>query len=325
MEPSGQDRRIVIGVDLGGTNLRIAGVTREGEVLQLRREETRAEAGPEDLLERLAAGLLGVEEVLTRSGWEVLGASLGVPGVISRRRGVVESSPNLPGWKKIHLLRRLRRRVSLPLLLENDANAAVYGEYWAGSGKGKSTIVLLTLGTGVGGGIIIDGRLLRGADGMAGEIGHLTVEREGEPCPCGNRGCLERYASARGISGRYLGLLGGGAPEMPAEGSGEAAWVHSLALQGDLMALRTFREAGVYLGIAMAAIVNIINPEAIIIGGGVLPAWDLFIPSAREEMMARAFQAPAERVELLPAALGDHAGFIGAAGLLWEETPSTPA
>jgi glucokinase len=144
MEPSGQDRRIVIGVDLGGTNLRIAGVTREGEVLQLRREETRAEAGPEDLLERLAAGLLGVEEVLTRSGWEVLGASLGVPGVISRRRGVVESSPNLPGWKKIHLLRRLRRRVSLPLLLENDANAAVYGEYWAGSGKGKSTIVLLT-------------------------------------------------------------------------------------------------------------------------------------------------------------------------------------
>jgi len=322
MTSSSEDRRIVIGVDLGGTNLRIAGVTREGRVVSLRREETRADAGPDDLLERILGGLGAVEAELRNGGWEVLGASLGVPGVVSRRKGVVESSPNLPGWKKVPLLEHLRRRLSLPLLLENDANAAVFGEYWAGAGKGKGTIVLMTLGTGVGGGIIIDGRLLRGADGMAGEIGHLTVEPEGESCLCGNRGCLESYASAKGIRARYLEISGGGRVEEEGNGSG-AAWVFSRARHGDAMARRAFHEAGKYLGIAMAAIVNIVNPEAIIVGGGVLPAWEFFMPAAKEEMLERAFQAPAERVELLPAALGDHAGFIGAAGLRWRELAET--
>jgi glucokinase len=311
------DRQAVIGLDLGGTNLRIAGVTPSAEVIDLYREETRASDGPEDLIGRLTAGLLRVEGRLRDDGWKVLGASLGVPGIVDRRAGAVASSPNLPGWDHVPLLERVAKEVGLPLYLENDANAAVFGEYWAGAGRGRQTIVLLTLGTGVGGGIIIDGHLLRGADGMAGEIGHLTVEREGLPCACGNRGCLEQYASATGIAGCYRRLRGGGGET--------AAEVHSLAEEGDGLALQALREAGTYLGIALASIVNIVNPEAVIIGGGVLPAWNHIIPAAKEEMMCRAFQDPAERVELLPAALGDRAGLIGAAGLLWQELEGCPA
>jgi glucokinase len=315
---SGKARRAVIGVDLGGTNLRVAGVDPKGRVVHLRRDETGASGGPEEVLQRLVGGLTEVNDRLRASGWDVAGASLGVPGVISRKEGVVASSPNLPGWKSVPLLDLIRERVDLPLMMENDANAAVYGEFWAGAAKGCLTAVLMTLGTGVGGGIITEGRLLRGADGMAGEIGHLTVEREGEPCPCGNRGCLERYASANGVARRYRRLLeetfGASSP-----GETTAAAVHSLARKGDSLALRTFREAGVCLGIALASIVNIVNPEVLIIGGGLLPAGHFFMPSAREEMFRRAFQAPAERVRLLPALLGDQAGYIGAAGLFWSE------
>ena len=310
--------RAVIGVDLGGTNLRIAGVDPEGRVIHLSRDETGASGGPEAVLGRLAGGLKSVEDRLRASGWDVVGASLGVPGVISRKEGVVASSPNLPGWKRIPILELIRKKVDLPLILENDANAALYGEFWMGAARGCRTAVLITLGTGVGGGIITDGRLLRGADGMAGEIGHLTVEREGEPCPCGNRGCLERYSSAAGVARRYRRLReessGGTLPEETT-----AVTVHSLALEGDALALMAFREAGICLGIALASIVNIVNPEVVIIGGGLLPAWDFFMPSAREEMFRRAFQAPAERVGLLPALLGDQAGYIGAAGLFWKE------
>lgn len=306
----------VIALDLGGTNLRIAAVTRQGEVLHLTREKTRADAGPENLVNRMVEGIRRLEETLLRERCGVRGISVGAPGVIARDRGVVMSSPNLPGWEKISLLEMLGREFEHPMVLENDANAAAFGEFWAGAGKGRKTIVLLTLGTGVGGGIIVNGELLEGADGMAGEIGHLTVEREGAPCPCGNRGCLERYASATGIAARFGELAG----EEGAGASSEA--VYRLAIAGNLMARRALAEAGVSLGVAMAAIVNIINPECIIIGGGVLPAWDFIIPAAAQEMRSRAFQAPAERVEIIPAALGDRAGIIGAAGIIWEGSGS---
>jgi glucokinase len=259
-----------------------------------------------------------MERTLEREGRAVRGVSIGAPGVIARKEGIVMSSPNLPGWERIPLLERLGREIDRPMILENDANAAVYGEYWAGAGRESRTIVLLTLGTGVGGGIIVNGELLEGADGMAGEIGHLTVEREGEPCPCGNRGCLERYASATGISMRYNQLCSGGTEADEGKKTTTSREVYLLAVDGNPLAQRALAEAGMYLGVAMAAIVNIINPECIIIGGGVLPAWDYIVPAASREMLTRAFQAPAERLRILPAALGDRAGIIGAAGILWE-------
>jgi glucokinase len=210
----------------------------------------------------------------------------------------------------VPLRNRVAAAIGLPVLLENDANAAAFGEYWRGAGEGCSSMVLLTLGTGVGGGLVLGGELWRGADGMAGEIGHITVEPGGRTCRCGNAGCLETYASATGIVESYRELAG-------IEEVVSAEEVHRRAHEGDANARQSYREAGRSLGLAFAALVNLLNPERIVIGGGVLPAWDLFMPAAEHEMRRRAFVAPASSVRLAPAALGDLAGVTGAAGLLW--------
>jgi glucokinase len=196
--------------------------------------------------------------------------------------------------------------------LENDANAAAYGEYWRGAGRGCDSMVLLTLGTGVGGGLVLHGELWRGADGMAGEIGHVTVEPNGRTCRCGNAGCLETYASATAVVENYRELSG-------IEEGVSAEEVGRRALEGDANARQSYREAGRSLGIAFAGLVNLLNPEQIVIGGGVLPAWDLFMPTAEQELRRRAFAPAAERVRFAPAALGDLAGVTGAAGLLWRD------
>jgi glucokinase len=300
----------VIGVDLGGTNLRVAGVGADGGIVELYREQTLAREGPEPVIERIAAAIGRVSARIAGSGGNVRGAVLGAPGIISSRAGTVVASPNLQGWHDVPLRDRVAAATGIPVLLENDANAAAYGEYWRGAGAGCASMVLLTIGTGVGGGLVLGGELWRGADGMAGEIGHVTVEPGGRTCRCGNAGCLETYASATGIVDSYRDLSG-------VDESVTAEEVNRRAHEGDANARQSYREAGRFLGLAFAALVNLLNPERIIIGGGVLPAWDLFIPTAEHEMRRRAFAAPAARVHIAPAALGDLAGVTGAAGLLW--------
>jgi glucokinase len=302
----------VIGMDLGGTNLRVAGVGPGGAVVELYREQTLAREGPEPVIERIVAAIGRVCARVTGSGGDVRGVVLGAPGIISSREGTVVASPNLPGWHDVPLRDRVAAATGLPVLLENDANAAAYGEYWRGAGEGCASMVLLTLGTGVGGGLVLGGELWRGADGMAGEIGHITVEPGGRTCRCGNAGCLETYASATGVVDSYRELSG-------VEEAVTAEEVHRRAHEGDPNARQSYREAGRSLGLAFAALVNLLNPERIVIGGGVLPAWDLFVPAAEHEMRRRAFAAPASRVRIIPAALGDLAGVTGAAGLLWRE------
>ncbi len=303
---------VVIGVDLGGTNLRVAGVGAGGDIVELHREPTLAREGPAPVIERIVAAVGLVRARIAEAGGCVRGVVLGAPGIISAREGTVVASPNLPGWHEVPLRERVAAAIALPVLLENDANAAAYGEYWRGAGKGCSSMVLLTLGTGVGGGLVLGGELWRGADGMAGEIGHITVEPGGRTCRCGNAGCLETYASANGIADSYRELSG-------LEEVVSAEEVHRRALEGDPNARQAYREAGRSLGLAFAALVNLLNVELIIIGGGVLPAWDLFLPAAEQEMRRRAFVALATRVRLAPAALGDLAGVTGAAGLLWRQ------
>ena len=303
-------QEIVIGMDLGGTNLRVAGVAANGEVVALRREETAAREGPEAVIGRIVGAVRHVAGLVAAAGGSVRGVVLGAAGIVSSGEGVVVSSPNLPGWRDIPLRDRVAGEVGLPVLLENDANAAAFGEHWRGAGRGCSSMALVTLGTGVGGGLVLGGELWRGADGMAGEIGHLTIDPGGRTCRCGNIGCLETYASATGIVDRYRELAGL-EPSVGADG------VHGLALEGDANARQAFREAGRALGIAFAALVNLLNPERIVVGGGVLPAWDLFMPAAEQELRRRAFVAPVSRVRLVAAALGDLAGVTGAAGLLW--------
>lgn len=307
---------VVIGIDLGGTNLRVAGIAAGGEVAVLHREQTVAREGPEPVIGRILAAIGQVAGGITAAGGNVRGVVLGAPGIISHRAGTVVSSPNLPGWNDVPLRDRVAAATGLPVLLENDANAAAYGEYWRGAGRECGGMVLLTLGTGVGGGLVLGGDLWRGADGMAGEIGHVTVDPGGRSCRCGNFGCLETYASATGIVATYRELSGVDAPVSAEE-------VHRRALAGDGYARDAYREAGRALGVAFALLVNLLNPERIVIGGGVLPAWDLFMPAAEQEMRRRAFAAPAARVRFAPAALGDLAGVTGAAGLLWRELAVT--
>jgi glucokinase len=302
----------VVGVDLGGTNLRVAGVGARGDVIELFREPTLAREGPDQVIGRMIAAIARVSARIASSGGKVLGVVLGVPGIISSRDGTVVESPNLPGWRDVPLRDRVAAAIALPVLVENDANAAAFGEYWCGAGSGCASLVLLTLGTGVGGGLVLGGELWRGADGMAGEVGHITIEPGGRTCRCGNAGCLETYASATAIVDSYRGLAG-------LEEAVSAEEVHRRAHEGDPNARQAYREAGRALGLAFATLVNLLNPECIVVGGGVLPAWDLFMPAAEHELRRRAFSAPAARVRLAPAALGDLAGLTGAAGLLWRD------
>jgi len=303
---------VVIGVDLGGTNLRVAAVAGDGELVTLHREPTIAREGPDPVIRRVVTAVDKVAGGVVAAGGSVRGVVLGAPGIISRSAGTVVASPNLPGWSDVPLRDRVAAATGLPVLLENDANAAAYGEYWRGAGRGCGSMVLLTLGTGVGGGLVLGGDLWRGADGMAGEIGHISVEPGGRTCRCGNTGCLETYASATGVVDSYRELSG-------VDEVVTAEEVHRRAHEGDANARQSYREAGRSLGVAFALLVNLLNPERIVLGGGVLPAWELFMPAAEQELRRRAFAAPAARVRFAPAALGDLAGVTGAAGLLWRD------
>jgi glucokinase len=255
----------------------------------------------------------------SKLGAAVLAVSVVVPGSVQVETGVVFNAPNIPSLQGYQLAPALETALGRPVMLENDANAAAVGEMWRGAARGYQTILCLTLGTGVGGGIILDGKLWRGADGIAGEIGHTTVEPfAGVKCKCGNTGCLEVYASATAIVrmtrealGRYPSSLlhSNGTDDLTSEK------VFSAASADDELALQVFQRMGVYLGIAMANLVNIFNPEMIVIGGGVSAAWEMFAQPAREEVMKRAFPVPAQRCQIVRAECGDDAGLIGAAWL----------
>lgn len=306
----------VIGVDLGGTNLRTSLLTPAGDILDRHKEPTNASDGWNKVLKRLVENIAQQRETAVRRGLAVLAVGVGAPGVIRMDSGIVVKSPNFPDWNNLPLREELERALHIPVFIENDANAAALGEQWRGAGKGISSMILLTLGTGVGGGIVLDNKIWHGADGMAGEIGHMTLVPDGRQCTCGNTGCLEMYASARGIVQSYREEVGGArtpAAEFLREMT--SAKVYQAAREGDAVARRVMQEMGRMLGIGIANLINIFNPEMIVIGGGVKDAWQLFIDATREEVMRRAFRVPAERTQLVPSLLGDDAGMTGAAAL----------
>lgn len=303
--------RAVIGVDLGGTNMRTALLNHDGDVLERTREKTPVAEGYRQVIEKLSECIERQRCRARDRGMEVAAIGVGAPGVIHAAQGIVLTSPNFPDWKNVPLKQLLEQKLHIPVYVENDANAAALGEQWRGAGKGIDSMILLTLGTGVGGGIILEGRIWRGADGTAGEVGHMTILPEGRTCGCGNRGCLEMYASARGIVMSYhdrkavLGLPG-------PDASVTAESVFREAQAGGDVALSVMGEMGRFLGIGIANLINIFNPEMIVIGGGVKEAWSLFIDAAVREIKARAFAYPAERTRIVPSVLGDDAGMIGA-------------
>jgi glucokinase len=290
MAETSTSRRVVRAADIGGGSIRAALIDDTGRVLDTRRGVT-----PQDPEEGTA---------ILRAFWEDLGpadgAALVIAGAIRPDTGELTQSPNLQRWEGFPLAERLDCR------LLNDANGAVLGEAWTGALAGARSAVLLTLGTGVGGGILLDGRLWLGATGSAAEVGHIVVEPDGPPCGCGGRGCLEALASAAAVAA------------MAGTENAEAA--AAAARAGDDRAIAAFDRAARSLGIAMASLANVLNPEAFCLGGGMAAAFDLLEPGIREEIAARAFRLAQESLRVVPATLGDQAGLLGAAyHALWPE------
>lgn len=312
--------KVAIGVDLGGTNIRAGIVDAEGRILNRIENSTSVQNGKDTVIERLIEGIKSLKDDARGKTLEVLSVGLGAPGIISIEKGIIAISPNLPDWVNVPLRDIVEEKTGIHAVLENDANAWAFGEKWVGEGRGLQDFIMITLGTGVGGGIIHKGEILHGADGMAGEIGHMTVNPDGPKCGCGNHGCLEVYASARGITDRAIGAIeAGGETKLREITEGNiykinSEMVYQAAKEGDSLARDIIREMGRYLGIGIASLINIFNPEAIIIGGGVKDAWDLFIEPLKKEVQVRAFSIPAEKARIIRSTISD-GGLIGAAGL----------
>lgn len=309
----------VIACDLGGTNLRAATVDAAGRIHERVKHNTPKTERAEEIVRALVEA---ARECERRSGGQGTGAlSVVVPGTVQIENGVVTKAPNLPCLDGYQLGAALESELQWPVILENDANAAAVGEMWQGAGRGAQTIICVTLGTGVGGGIVLDGELWRGIDGSAGEIGHIGVEPIGPACPCGSRGCLEVFASATAIT-RMTREAGASYPRSPLSSTGEnlsAKTVYQSGLRGDELALEVFRRMGLYLGVGLASLINIFNPEKIVIGGGVAEGWDLFIEHVRQHIAERAFPIPARRAEIVRAECGDDAGLLGAAHIAFKK------
>jgi glucokinase len=281
-----------IGVDLGGTNLRIAAIDESGSLMEKITMRTQVQDGPDGVIDRMCSGINQLVAKYAQNS-RLLGAGVGVPGIIEMRTGTLRESPNLPGWHDYPVREAIESRLGAPVILENDANAAAFGEEWLGAAKDVNSMLMVTLGTGVGGGIVLDGRIWHGMTGMAGELGHVTVDPKGHPCPCGNLGCVEQYASASAIMRMAREkIASGNAPGLARFASSpdaefNAKLVHNLAVQGDRAAREIFQTVGWALGILLADMVNALNLEMYVIGGGVAPSWEVFSSTMFQELRKR--------------------------------------
>jgi glucokinase len=317
-----------IGVDLGGTNLRIAAVDTGGQVLD--RVNTSVAGERDAVIEEMCGAILALSRRLKASG-EMRGIGVGVPGIIDLASGMLRESPNLPGWQDYPVRQEIERRLGTRVILENDANAAALGEKWMGAARHVDDMCMVTLGTGVGGGLILGGQVWHGAVGMAGEIGHIMVEPHGAPCGCGSRGCVEQYASATALQRMAreavaAGTAPGLARALKEGGDLGSKMLFDLAAQGDEAAREIFRRAGRALAMMLAGLINTLNLPVYVIGGGVSAAWDAFAPAMMEEVRARSYvfeataategqQANNRNTVIVRAELGSDAGLIGAARL----------
>jgi glucokinase len=295
-----------IGVDLGGTNLRIAAVTSDGQLLEKVTLGTKVILGRDQVINEMCDAIQRLSAKFQTTG-KLLGAGIGVPGIFDMQTGTLRKSANLPGWEEYPVRAEIERRLGARVVLDNDANVAALGEQWLGAARGVPNMAVITLGTGIGGGIVIGGKIWHGMNGMSGEFGHVTVEPEGYPCGCGNHGCSEQYASATAIMRMAREAIASGeAPELAKAASSDAEFgaksIYNLALQGDEHARRIFRTFGRYLGILLGDLVNVLNLDMYVIGGGVSSAWDAYAPNMFEELRERslvyAATAPTDLLQL---------------------------
>lgn len=317
-------KKIVAGIDLGGTNI-VAGIFDEsGEMIASKQCETQADLGPIRVVENMVSSVKELVKELGCSANDLLGVGIGTPGALDRKSGVVFFAPNLH-WKDFPLMKEVHDRLGCPACIENDANAAIYGEAWKGSAAGCDNVVGFTLGTGVGGGIIVDGNILHGCCDAGAELGHLTIDPEGPLCGCGNKGCIEAYSSATGIK-NYL-------KEQYADHKDSLIYklvdgdlekvspkvVYDAATRNDSFANHVFDRVGYYLGIATANAINLFNPEVVVFVGGMTSAGDLIMNPLLAETRKRSFEVSFAKAKISYGKLGNQAGIIGIGGIAFQK------
>jgi glucokinase len=310
--------RYVIGLDMGGTNIRAAAVSPAGRVLMLQRGPARADADAPAVTVNIAERIVALEAAARARGMGAPRAiGVAVPGPLNVFDGTVMAAPHVAAWRRYPLRRRLEAMLGRKVVVENDANAWTLGEFWRGAARGRRDAVFLILGTGVGGGLIVNGEIVHGRSGMAAELGHICVEPEGARCDCGSHGCLEAYASTSGMRGLIAERIGARKP-MPAryldrDGNFSVRAMTAAARAHDRLALETFAVAGRGLGIAIGSLLNTFNPELIVIGGGVAGALSYMRRAMMAEVRSHSFAVIRREAKIVRAALGPIGGVVGAA------------
>jgi glucokinase len=311
---------VVVGIDLGGTNVKTAVVARNGRVIGKDSRPTRAAEGLDAVIDTMVESVEQALENAHIDPSDLLAVGVGAPGPMNWQTGVVFSPPNLPGWKDVPLADLITERLNVPVYVDNDANVACWGEFWSGAGTEVDSMVCMTLGTGVGGGIVVFGKLLRGIDGTAAEIGHMCVRRDGRECNCGAKGCLECYASVTGMVRTASEGIESGRATILTEMCGgdlekiDGKMISDALKQGDEFAAWVMNETGIWLGTAAGSLINLLNPEMIVLCGGMIGAGEALFRPSRETAQAQSFDVPGARVQIVPAGLGADSGVIGAAG-----------
>jgi len=289
-----KNQAVAIVADVGGTDIKCGVVNSEGRILHQYSAPSLSHKTSSVILENLLFHLREQQSWAENQNHRVLGIGLGIPGIIEFPQGIVRQSPHFSAWKNYPILKKIKDRFPFPIWIDNDANQAALGELWKGKGRNKRNFILLTLGTGIGGGIILNGDLWRGDSGFAGEFGHLVIERHGKKCKCGGRGCLEKYASAEVFK------------KDPQKN-------YHLAQQGNQQALAHWKKFGEALGAGIASIANALDIETVLIGGGLAGAWSYFSPSLKKSVKNYLYQHTAQRLQIQRAKLGNNAGVLGCA------------
>ena len=290
-------KKRAIGIDLGGTTLSVGLVTSDGTVEKIRKQS---------LIHKDVSSIVNfitteVQVLLAETSSDLEGVGIGVPGIVNSEQGIVFQSPHFPTWRDIPIKRLLSEKIQCPITLDNDANMFALGEQRFGAGRACRNFIMLTLGSGIGCGLVLEGKLFRGDRGFAGEVGHMVIEPDGPPCHCGSRGCWELYAASHAF--RHLSGEKNLTPENMA----------LLAEKGDKVALKLWEEFGRYLGMGIHSLINVLGVTRIIIAGGILGGWDYFFDAAKKEMVSRAYAENAKQLVLQKSELGNNGGVIGAA------------
>jgi len=309
--------KVFAGVDLGGTTINIGLVTKNGKIVAENMCDSKIENGVDDVLDRITTIVRELLGSISNQGvTEALG--IGTAGKVDIKKGVLIEASNFPNWRNIHLRDELKKRLCIPIFVDNDANVAAIGEHAYGAGRGVSEMLMVTLGTGVGGGLILRGEIYRGTDGVAGEFGHTVIQQNGPICGCGRNGCVEAFIGTRGIIQNVRTRLESGRKSLLnniESGKMTPKDISEAAQKGDTVAIEVFRDVGSYLGIALGNVANLLNIERVVVSGGVAKAGEFILKSAREYLSRTALKIPGETIQVHLSTLGDRAGMVGAARL----------